>query len=84
MKDRDICENLLTLIKSICNILASGAQEASTTEIAEVFRESLDESLAVQHDVYKVMEESGFYQNTNVPVEQINQLQNKYANFNWE
>lgn len=84
MKDRDICENLLTLIKSICNILASGAQEASTTEIAEVFRESLDESLAVQHDVYKAMEESGFYQNTNVPVEQINQLQNKYANFNWE
>ena len=84
MKDRDICENLLTLIKSICNILASGAQEASTTEIAEVFRESLDEALAVQHDVYKAMEESGFYQNTNVPVEQINQLQNKYANFNWE
>lgn len=84
MKDRDICENLLTLIKSICNILSSGAQEASTTEIAEVFRECLDETLAVQHDVYKAMEESGFYQTTNVPVDQINQLQNKFANINWQ
>ena len=84
MKDRDICENLLTLLKSICNILASGAQESSTTEIAETFREELDEALAVQHDVYKAMEESGFYQNSNVPTEQINQVQNKFANYNWQ
>ena len=84
MKDRDICENLLTLLKSICNILASGAQEASTTEVAERFRESLDEALAVQHDVYKAMEEAGFYQTSTVPSEQITQVQNKFANFNWQ
>ena len=84
MKDRDICENLLTLLKSICNILASGAQEASSTDVAERFRESLDEVLAVQHDVYKAMEDAGFYQTTAVPVEQINQVQNKFASYNWQ
>lgn len=84
MKDQDIYENLLTLLKSVCNILANGAQEASTTEIAETFRETLDEALAVQHDVYKAMEEAGFYQTSEVPVEQINQVQDKFVNCNWQ
>jgi spore coat protein CotF len=84
MKDQDIFENLLTLLKSLCNILASGAQEASSTEIAETFRESLDEALAVQHDVYKAMEDAGFYQTSQVPVEQINQVQDKFVNCNWQ
>lgn len=84
MKDQDIFENLLTLLKSLCNILASGAQEASSTEIAETFREVLDEALAVQHDVYKAMEDAGFYQTSQVPVEQINQVQDKFVNCNWQ
>ncbi len=84
MKDQDIFENLLTLLKSLCNILASGAQEASSTEIAETFREALDEALAVQHDVYKAMEDAGFYQTSQVPVEQINQVQDKFVNCNWQ
>ena len=84
MKDQDIYENLLTLLKSICNILASGAQESSTTKIAETFRETLDEALAVQHDVYKAMENAGYYQISDVPTEQINQLQDKFVNCNWQ
>ena len=84
MKDQDIYENLLTLLKSLCNILSTGAQEASTTEIAETFREALDETLTAQHDVYKAMENAGFYQVKTVPVEQINQVQDKFVNYSWQ
>lgn len=84
MKDRDIYENLLTLLKSLCNIYETAALEASTTEVSETFREVLDETLAVQHDVYKAMESAGFYEVQQVPVEQINQLQEKFVNYEWQ
>lgn len=84
MKDKDIYENLLTLTKSLCTILQNGALEASTTEVAETFREALDEALAVQHDMYKAMESAGFYQVTPVDVQQINQVQDKFVNCNWQ
>lgn len=84
MKDQDTFENLLTLLKSLCNIFQSASMESSNDEVAETFREVLDEALAVQHDLYKIMESAGFYQVEQVPAEQINALQDKFVNYTWQ
>ncbi len=79
MKDKDIYTNLLTLTKNLSTLLLHASMEASNEEVFDSFNDALNETVQLQHSVYKCMEESGFYQMQNVDEKLINQTQDKFS-----
>lgn len=78
MQDKDIYENLLTLTKNLTTLLLHASTEASNDEVFTSFRNALDDTVQLQHAVYKCMENHGFYQIEQVKQTQITQLQEKF------
>ena len=52
--------------------------EASSDEVFDVFCSALESSVEMQHQVYKCMEDCGFYQIKQVPQTEIKTVQNKF------
>lgn len=78
MQDKEIYENLLNLTKNFTTLLLHASTEASSDEVFDVFCSALESSVEMQHQVYKCMEDCGFYQIKQVPQTEIKTVQNKF------
>jgi len=79
MNDRMIAENVLSLLKGVSGLYLHGSIEAACPKVNEAFKQVLTDNLALQHNVFKLMEEKGWYQITKAEQQQIDQVKQKFA-----
>ena len=80
MEDKLIMTNLLDTNKSICNLLNQGTIESNDTEICNTYKKALQALLTMQHDLYKTMQEEGWYPVEDVKKQEINKVKTKFSN----
>ncbi|MBQ2891392.1 MAG: spore coat protein [Bacilli bacterium] len=78
MQDKEVYENLLNLSKNLTTLLLHASTEASTDEVFDAFSDALESAVEMQHQIYKCMEDCGFYQVTQVNQTEITNVQNKF------
>ena len=79
MDDKLVMTNILDTSKSVCNLLNQGSIESNDTVIANTYKKVLSAWLTMQHDIYKTMQEEGWYPVENVKEQAINKVKNKFS-----
>ena len=79
MNDQAIMENLLLTTKGVCDLYLHGAIESATPQVNQTFDAALNESLAMQEEIYQQMSAKGWYQNQQAPGQQLQQVKQKFA-----
>ncbi|MBQ9530917.1 MAG: spore coat protein [Eubacterium sp.] len=80
MDDKNLMQDILLLEKGVCDLYMHGAIESSTQNINQTFKNALNESLCMQDDIYKKMQEKGWYQTDTAQQDKINTLKQKFTN----
>lgn len=78
--DKLLLENLLLILKSTAEVYEHGTLESSNDNIHEVLKDGLNETLKVQHALFKKMEEQGFYNLKNVETKCVEKALNSLSN----
>ena len=78
MDDKLVMTNILDTSKSVCNLLNQGSIESNDTVIVNTYKKVLSALLTMQHDIYKTMQEEGWYPVENVKEQAINKVKNKF------
>ncbi len=78
MESKLIMNTLLTVTKDVSDILYHGSIESSTTNIHTTFRNILNETLDIQNEIFKFMEQKGWYTLEQVEQTKIDQVKNKF------
>jgi len=79
MNDRMKAENILSLLKGTSGLYLHGSIEAACPKVNEAFKQALNDNLALQHNVFKLMEEKGWYQVAQAEQQQKDQVKQKFA-----
>ena len=79
MTDKEIMENLLLVVKGECDLLMHGAIESSTPNVHAAFTTALNDTLAMQNEIYNKMASKGWYPSTTAEQAQINAVKQKFA-----
>ncbi len=80
MQDRLLMQDILMLEKGVCDLYMHGAIESSTVNVNETFKCALNDSLSMQEEIYKKMEQKGWYKTQQAPQQQIDTLKQKFSN----
>lgn len=80
MQDQVIMNNVLTSVKNACDIFLHGTIESSTPNVNAAFKQSLNDCLCMQNEIYAKMAEKGWYPTTTASQQQIQQTKDKYSN----
>ena len=80
MQDQVIMNNVLTSVKNACDIFLHGTIESSTPNVNAAFKQSLNDCLCMQNEIYAKMAEKGWYPTTTAPQQQLQQTKDKYSN----
>lgn len=80
MEDKLIMDNILTQLKSSCDLLLHASIESSTANVHAAFKQSLDDSLCMQNEIYAKMSAKGWYPETSAEQQKINAAKQKFAN----
>lgn len=78
-KDKDIMNEILTMSKASADLYLHGTIEASNPNVHQAFNSALQETLQIQNETYKMMEQNGWYKTENVPTQKIEQTKQKLA-----
>ena len=78
MESKLIMNTLLTVTKEVSDILFHGSIESSTPNIHTTFRNILNETLDIQNEIFKFMEQKGWYTLAQVEQTKIDQVKNKF------
>ncbi len=78
MESKLIMNTLLTVTKEVSDILYHGSIESSTPNIHTTFRNILNETLDIQNEIFKFMEQKGWYTLEQVEQTKIDQVKNKF------
>jgi len=79
MQDQEIMENLLLTTKGACDLYMHGAIESSTANVHQIFDNALGETLDMQDNIYKAMEQRGWYQGEQAKAQEITKVKQKYT-----
>lgn len=80
MTDREYMDDILVSSKSLSNLYHYAVQESPTDKIHYEFKDILNKSLEMQHDIYDIMTQKGWYQIEAAPASKINQVATKFTN----
>ena len=80
MESKLIMNTILTSTKNISDILYHGSVESSTPDIHKAFRNTLNECLDLQNEIFTFMEQKGWYQVEQVEQQKIDQAKEKIGN----
>lgn len=80
MNDQTLMDNYLLILKSTVEVYVHGTLESSNSDVRELLKESLNDTLSMQADTYDKMTEYGWYPVNNVETNQINQTLTKLQN----
>lgn len=79
MEDKLIMTNLLDISKSICNLLNQGSIEANDDSLSNCYKKVLNTFLTIQHDIYKKMQDEGWYPVIDVKKQEIDKVKSKFC-----
>ncbi len=79
MNDKLIMTNILDTTKGLCGLLNQGTLEANDTNFSNVYKKVLTTLLSMQHDIYKTMQEEGWYPVEDIKAPAINKVKNKFC-----
>lgn len=77
--DRAIMDNILSVIKGNCDLFMHGTIEATTPNVQQAFKSSLDESLQVQNEIFNQMSQKGWYTTQQAEQQKISQTKQKFS-----
>ena len=80
MSDKIIMENYLLVLKSTIEVYIHGTLESSNSDIRDLLKSGLDETIKHQARTYDEMTNYGWYKINNVKCNVINQTLNKVCN----
>ena len=80
MEDKLIMDNILTQLKSSCDLLLHASIESSTSNVHTAFKQSLDDSLCMQNEIYAKMSAKGWYPETQAEQQKIDAAKQKFGN----
>lgn len=80
MDDKLVMTNILDSTKSICNLLNQGTIESNDTTFCNTYKKVLTTFLSMQHELYKTLQEEGWYPVENVKQPAVNKVKNKFSN----
>ena len=78
MDDRLIMENLLNTTKGVCDLYMHGAIESCTPEVRQAFTTALNFELAMQDELYREMQQKGWYAPEEANAQRTQQIKQKY------
>ena len=79
MDDKCIMENLLLTAKGACDLYMHGSVESSTPNVHQAFTAALNNTLSMQSQLYKQMEQKGWYTADNAPQQKIYCVKQKFT-----
>ena len=79
MQDKEIMENLLLNLKGECDLLMHGVVESATPNVRAAFKSALDDTLAMQNEVYEKMSAKGWYPTNVAEQKQIDAVKQKFS-----
>lgn len=79
MDDKTLMEDLLNNCKGACDLYLHGTIESATPEVLDTFFDTLSDGLNMQGDIYKEMEDRGWYEKENATKTKVKQVMNKYC-----
>ena len=77
MDDKYLMENLMYGCKVINDLYMHGVIESANEKVYTIFLKGIDETLKMHYDIFKAMEEAGFYKTSNVDEKKIKQTKEK-------
>lgn len=78
MGDKELVEDVLLTEKLICALYHYATTEASTQSLRAVYKETLNEELDMQNNVYQTMSQKGWYPSEQAEQKQIDKVKTKY------
>lgn len=78
MGDREYMDDILMTSKTITGLYHYAVQESATGDVHSNFKNILNQALDMQHEVYCVMQQKGWYQVQPAPQQQIDQVKQKF------
>lgn len=79
MEEKEIVENLLLCVKGECDLMMHGAIESSTPEVHAAFTRAMNETVAMQSEIYNCMAKKGWYPSTSAEKKQIDAVKQKFS-----
>ena len=79
MQDKEIMENILLNLKGECDLLMHGAIESSTPAVHTAFKTALNDTIAMQNEVYAKMSERGWYPQNTAEQKQLDAVKQKFS-----
>ena len=78
MDDKMIMENLLNTTKGVCGLYMHGAIESSTPNVRQAFTTALNFELGMQDELFKEMQNKGWYAPEQANQQRTQQVKQKY------
>lgn len=79
MDDKALMEDILLTVKGATDLYLHGTIESSTSNIKSTFNKVLNETLAMQSEIYNKMSQKGWYPTTEVEQQKIQSTKDKYS-----
>lgn len=79
MEEKYMIENLLNASKTMISLFQHAAVESTTPKIHDEFVALLDDTLAIQHEIYSAMSDKGWYKGEKAETKQIEKVVKKYG-----
>lgn len=81
MEDKMIMEGILWDTKVLSDLCLHGSIESGTKEVHEIFFGALKDILSMQHELYTIMSNEGWYQTSDAPQKNVDQVKQKFSTF---
>ncbi|HHX72015.1 MAG TPA: spore coat protein [Clostridiales bacterium] len=79
MDEKTLMEDLLLTVKGACDLYLHGAIESGTQNVHCAFTQGLQDTLAMQNQIYSQMSQRGWYQTTQAEQPKIDQAIQKFS-----
>lgn len=79
MDDKCIMENILLTTKGMCDLYLHGTIEAATANVHSAFSAALNDTLAMQDNIYKEMSAKGWYPMEQAQQQQLDKVKQKFS-----
>ena len=79
MDNKTMLEGILWDLKALGDLFLHGSIESGTVKVHQAFKDSLNEVLNLQNELYLFMSENGMYTVSNVTEKKKKKVKNKYA-----
>ncbi len=79
MDDKLIMDNILTSVKSVCDLMLHGSIESATPDVHTAFTAGLNDTLCMQNEIYNKMSQKGWYPTENAEPQKIEAAKQQFA-----